>query len=49
VIVSTIAVGSVMNSFVTDNITGTGYMLLLYAVLGGPVWPERSAGREDHA
>jgi O-antigen ligase len=49
VIVSTIAVGSVMNSFVTDNITGTGYMLLLFAVLGGPVWPERSAGREDHA
>lgn len=43
VIVGSISIGSLGNSFVTDNITGTGFILLLSALIAGPLWDENDA------
>jgi O-antigen ligase len=39
IIILSIAIGSLANSFITDNVTGTGYIILLCALLTGPLIP----------
>jgi O-antigen ligase len=37
VVVVSIGIGTLMNSLVTDNVSGTGFIVLLCALLGGPL------------